>query len=827
MEADVGALLERATPLANVELHRGGYVPDTDEEHALRRSSREISAKVFAIDSEMQRLSVLRGKLSGQLELNRALLAPVRRLPNEILFKIFTYYAHPIGFFTPFLITRTVACVSRAWRAAARGTPELWTSISSRTAGLTGILPLQLAHPISDDAALQHFTQALDACASRWQFISFHGSCDFLRKEPRRSLRSLEAAAVTIDGPPKGDVLDFLADAPALKDLKVVFNYLESELPETFIVPSFPELTIFPTLTHLSLSFDSRLRLDMICPALDTCRGTLLSLTLSMAIESEWGMIMGGWIVPITMTALAVIKLGQACYEVLEYIDTPALQEITIHDVSEDMRSPVPALTEFASRTHPRGTLTTLNLWNIEMDDEASESLLLCFDEWGGLQELSVVEPENHTPMMPDWAFEHLQCNADEVPTLPNLKAFSLTARPRRPWNAYKGALEAMILSRESAMECASEAVVALERVDLRVKYVRGFPSADSEVMQWVLTNDPAITLGHPKSVQCFIEAIAHNPSVKLSLEHVHLVAPEHPDDRSAMLHALLALFSITRSAYTRLTPRLTCIYAHGPWTPAETRVLSDLTHSPPSRLRALLPREHPLVHVVHRTVSRVRAAHPGPSPRRPTAQEKIRDALSRVAHLHVKRRARHTSMAHAHEMAMRSEEEISRSTFDTRETRRALTSALGHLTRSKTSRNSSKSKARRTVPAAAPWFVSTRRATAPVVEARRNARPSLSIAPAMRRITSGNAPRRLSISAYFPVRRGSLSSFFPLSTPRLSFSLPCPPESVTLIVVDQTMKVGQTLGARAVTVLTAWPLYLILFSLFLAYRTLLLYGSH
>ena len=64
--------------------------------------------------------------------------------------------------------------------------------------------------------------------------------------------------------------------------------------------------------------------------------------------------------------------------------------------------------------------------------------------------------------------------------------------------------------------------------------------------MQWVLTNDPAITLAHPKSVQCFIEAIAHNPSVKLSLEHVHLVAPEHPDDRSAMLHALLALFSIT-----------------------------------------------------------------------------------------------------------------------------------------------------------------------------------------------------------------------------------------------------------------------------------------
>uniref|UniRef100_D8QBL0 F-box domain-containing protein n=1 Tax=Schizophyllum commune (strain H4-8 / FGSC 9210) TaxID=578458 RepID=D8QBL0_SCHCM len=824
MEADVGALLERATPLANVELHRGGYVPDTDEEYALRRSSREISAKMLAIDSEIQMLSVLRGKLSGQLELNQALLAPVRRLPNEILFKIFTYYAHPIGFFTPFLITRTVACVSRAWRAAARGTPGLWTSISSRTADMTGMLPLQLSHPVSDDAALQHFTQALDTYASRWQFISFHGSCSTLRKEPRRSLPSLEAAAVTIVGPPTGDVLDFLADAPALKDLKVVFNYLESELPETFMVPSFPELTIFPTLTHLSLSFNSCLRLDMICPALDTCRGTLISLTLSMAIDSGWGMVLGGWIVPITMTALATIELGSACYEVLEHIDTPALQEITIRDVSEDMRSPFPALTEFASRTHPSGTLTRLNLWNIEEEDETSDSLLLCLDEWGGLQELCVVEPENHAPMMPDWAFKHLQCAADEVPTLPNLKAFSLTARPRRPWNAYKAALEAMILSRESAMECASEAVVALERVDLKVDYVRGFPPADSKIMQWVLTNDPAITLAHPKSVQCFIEAIAHNPAVQLSLEHVHLVAPEHPEDRSAMLHALLALFSITRSAYTRLTPRLTCIYAHGPWTPAETRMLADLTHSPPSRLRALLPREHPLVHVVHRTVAHVRAAHP-PAPRRPTTQEKIRDALSRVAHLHLKRRAQHTSMAHAHEMAMRSDEEISRSAFDTREMRRTFTNALAHLTRSKASRNP-KPKAR-TVPAAAPWFVSTRRATALVVEARRNARPSRAIAPAMRRIASGNSPRRLSISAYFPVRRGSLSSFFPLSAPMLSFSLPCPPETVTLIVVDQTMKVGQTLGTRAVSVWTAWPLYLILFSLFLAYRTLLLYGSH
>ncbi|KAL1743403.1 hypothetical protein HDZ31DRAFT_65075 [Schizophyllum fasciatum] len=198
----------------------------------------------------------------------------------------------------------------------------------------------------------------------------------------------------------------------------------------------------------------------------------------------------------------------------------------------------------------------------------------------------------------------------------------------------------------------------------------KGWPSADSEVMQWVLTNDPAITLAHPKSVHCFIHAIEHNPAVKLSLQHVHLVAPANEEDRNAMIHALIALFAITRSAYKGITPRLACIHAHGPWSEDETRSLTNLTSFTPHRLRGNLPRDHPLLPVVQRTIPRVCAAHPAtPTRCRPTTPEKIRDVLRNMsAHLQLKRRAKHSALAHADEMAMRSQEALAGSAVDSRE---------------------------------------------------------------------------------------------------------------------------------------------------------------
>ncbi|KAL1746448.1 hypothetical protein HDZ31DRAFT_34166 [Schizophyllum fasciatum] len=461
-------ILERAASVANIGLHRSSFLPGVEEERAIRGSSQEISSQLSRIDAEILQLSLLRRRLSDQLDLNQSLVAPIRRLPYELLSSIFIHFATDTisGLCEqPRQTTRTVASVCSAWRAVARSTPQLWTRISANAiypgrpfsgenvygtqAALTGLLPLQLDHDGRDSAALKRFLDELGPHAPRWQSLALHGSVPIFESLSGYHMPILKEAEFILDGEPTYTVFDFLAGAPALEDLSIVFNYFERELPHELIVPAFPNIAI-PTLTHLSLA-------------------TLVYLDLSMSTDGDWGVIQAGRVKPIDMTALSVLRIGQMGYEICDYIAAPALEEIIVHDVPEAHRSPFPALTDLAPRAQG---LRKLALRNVEAEDWEDDPLTPCLEQWKGLQELCVEEPENYAPLLCEYALDGLECVDYRLPVLPNLAAFSLRARPRRPWGRWKEALESVVESRKSARVCQSQPVVALERVQLDVEYV-------------------------------------------------------------------------------------------------------------------------------------------------------------------------------------------------------------------------------------------------------------------------------------------------------------------------------------------------------------------
>ncbi|KAL1710434.1 hypothetical protein EV121DRAFT_192913 [Schizophyllum commune] len=491
---DCTTVLKRASSIANIQLHRSGFIPGSAERDAIQTFTTEIHERMLSIDSAIQKLTWLRGQLSSQLELNQSLVAPVRRLPSEILSKIFVYHARlaPSLAEQTLITTCTVAHVCHAWRAAARGTLQLWSPISSTAPfpgcsiasgdafeaqlELSGVSPVQLLHTVHDDLILERFLAALSPHSSRWQSVTLRGSCDLLRSLPKYYLPQLEEASITLEGQTTDDVVDFLSGATVLKRLAVASHWRNNPDPSLFT--EFPDLR-FPTLTHLSVAFDVVLRLDVVRSALEACSVTLVSLSLSMSDDPDWNTVrhLSGRR-RVNMSALSTLEVGQGCFEVFDMIDAPALEEIVVRDVRGHHRADLmfQLLASFSEHTGHPGTLCRLTLRNIECQEWTGnhEDFLHCIWRWKGLKELHVEEPADCTPILAPDAIEWLAVEAIGPLYLPNLVSFSLKSRPRRPWHKHRTALQKMIKSREISrllLKNMTHKVVALEHVHLDVEY--------------------------------------------------------------------------------------------------------------------------------------------------------------------------------------------------------------------------------------------------------------------------------------------------------------------------------------------------------------------
>ncbi len=114
-----------------------------DHVAALKELQQALSSQLATIGAELEGLDSERGKVVARIAEHKRLLSPVRRLPPEILYKIFLSiiifpmpraqsqrYEYWWDFFPSESPLWTIELVCKTWRRAVLGFPELWSSIN-------------------------------------------------------------------------------------------------------------------------------------------------------------------------------------------------------------------------------------------------------------------------------------------------------------------------------------------------------------------------------------------------------------------------------------------------------------------------------------------------------------------------------------------------------------------------------------------------------------------------------------------------------------------------------------------------------------------------
>lgn len=117
------------------QLLRTNLVPSSSQTAAIQTTIQTVDALKVQLDSELaavtHKFSQRRDELIQFAQLHERLLAPERRLPLEILARIFIHYVEGKKYIYMCVSARAVLCaVCRTWRNIAISTPLLWTSFS-------------------------------------------------------------------------------------------------------------------------------------------------------------------------------------------------------------------------------------------------------------------------------------------------------------------------------------------------------------------------------------------------------------------------------------------------------------------------------------------------------------------------------------------------------------------------------------------------------------------------------------------------------------------------------------------------------------------------
>ncbi|KAL1695043.1 hypothetical protein GGG16DRAFT_86742 [Schizophyllum commune] len=472
---------------ARIELQRQGFIPPPMERQQILLAAHHLTQGIRSIDTDIQWLITLRARMSmgSQLAINASILAPIRRLPQELLSHIFVLFAMEIDpCMRAHTIRDTVARVCREWYTVARSTPRLWTYISSTLhdlppsspsrysaqAALAGGLPLHLEHGVGDedyeidDVLLESFLEELLPYASRWQCIRLNSSGAFFAAFHVGELIALEEAQIYVLPPLESGAAGFLAGASGLRRLVLSYQKMDGDDDEENIITRL-SVPAFPQLEDLTVIINTYIDMQ---PFLSLLRGFSNSLH-NLSVFAYFSDLENAYIPPVELIALETVMAYNHGYRLLDHLVTPVLEEIVIEDVYiDDHGDPFPLLSSFSSRAHRYDRLKRLTIIDVSFYDvNGANSFLQCAPALHWVEELHV---RDSVSLMTEEVLQGLTCASDKAPLLPNLAHLTLLGS-RRPSRAWKVALRAMVASRKVPRVCASQTVVALKDIVADVEY--------------------------------------------------------------------------------------------------------------------------------------------------------------------------------------------------------------------------------------------------------------------------------------------------------------------------------------------------------------------
>ncbi|KAL1743082.1 hypothetical protein HDZ31DRAFT_65356 [Schizophyllum fasciatum] len=467
--------LDRGATLANVSLHRSGFVASPFQRADIDASIDELETVLGDIDAELAhvqaregaypahaqnasgderdgrdltvtRLHVLREGVLRQLALCRATIAPVRALPGELLSEIFLLTSQPTSLEVRekrVCAIPALACVCFEWMCAAHATPALWTSIHlgygtraheqpallAALVARSGALPLDVTLSADDDASSDALHALARLSQHRWRSLT-------TRQPVLRGAFSLPLLDTLTVSATCVRALDLraLADAPQLRAAALTTQHLFFALPAW---PALARLALDTRSVHGAefRNADRALRLH---------RRALEALRLVEDEDADaWEEAQGALGEAYEMPRLRAVDMRLCAWPVLRPVVAPRLQTLTLRGChrSEGL------FAELAGgRVLGGHALRELCVVGVDSAPALLEAL-------PGLERLRVVWPRHHTDMAEADTLRWLAFadGAQAHSRLPNLTSFSfVSCLADECTEACRPAVEALMRLRET-----------------------------------------------------------------------------------------------------------------------------------------------------------------------------------------------------------------------------------------------------------------------------------------------------------------------------------------------------------------------------------------
>ncbi|KAI5886830.1 uncharacterized protein SCHCODRAFT_02553901 [Schizophyllum commune H4-8] len=448
--------LEHAASITNLAMLRTSSEP-------FHIQIQTIKWLTFLLESELRSLppddDFTRKKILAQLDTNRLILAPIRRLPLELLSYIFSLVVKK----SPLRTVNIAAALSRicaAWRKVARAHPALWTTVYVENLNdfdeyrelflpLTKDRPLELR--CDDLEILEDLWDRMAPYAPRWRRITLgarHGRLPDLQVLHMESLERLVVFAYDAPISSELSVLDFVV-APRLCHIGLTLDVLQSK--RQLHVP------VARTLKSLMIETIEPFPITRVLPLLLECAATLRVLTLK--IRDPLGGTEGSSPACasdiLVMPVLTDLRVNDSACALLYHITTPLLEELVL--------STVPAygshmLLQFLTRSQASHHLLDFRVYKTEERD--ASTWFPCVELMHSLRDLHFDELLSNEDFL-----ERMVLHADKPPILPSLNKIAIS-------NIYYRHIELRGLIREMCKSRSTMITIGGHRASLTLNWL-------------------------------------------------------------------------------------------------------------------------------------------------------------------------------------------------------------------------------------------------------------------------------------------------------------------------------------------------------------------
>ncbi|KAJ7879017.1 hypothetical protein B0H14DRAFT_2710213 [Mycena olivaceomarginata] len=364
-------LLETNAPLTSMEIHLATSYID------------ELESQIALLDESIKSLQLRRADLLKSMETPKAILAPVRRLPSEILGEIFSLMVRPMFLpakteNAPWLFTR----VCRRWSAVALATPALWSRVTLEldpdvTEGSLSLTNLCFQRSEQEDGVCNShpLLDVVLSSSERWRTAVLYINFPLIQQitSIHGNLSSLTTLLISFqlrtDQGFDEEFMNVFSIAPRLRSLQaILWKDVGHFLRAPFSLP-------WHQLTRLSTTFASNIEALAAFRKLSDIVECTFAFSKTEILPADCSTIrlphLRSLALQIDLETEGSVEMNPNHTSLLDFLYTPSLRTLTTHDTADEQ-----AILGLITRSDCAASLTSLRFYSIPINESMALHLL-------------------------------------------------------------------------------------------------------------------------------------------------------------------------------------------------------------------------------------------------------------------------------------------------------------------------------------------------------------------------------------------------------------------------------------------------------------------